>query len=212
MNLPRHMLVSAIIAAAAVAGCSSAASSAPVTAAPASAAPASAGAGGTIVEAKTVGNFPNILIASQGAKDNLGEDKSGFTLYYFTKDAKGGGTSACTGKCYASWPALVVPDGTTPTAGAGVTGTLGTIKRADDGKAQVTLNGQPLYYFSKDTAAGQSNGYYPGWGVVNADGSLVAPPSAPPASPAASASGPAPSASGPAPSASSPAASAKRSY
>jgi predicted lipoprotein with Yx(FWY)xxD motif len=195
MNLRGSMLIGAIVAAATLAGCSAAASSAPITAPPASAAPASAGAGGTIVEAKTVGNFPNILIASQGAKDNLGNDKSGFTLYYFTKDTKGGGTSACTDKCYAIWPALVVPDGTTPTAGAGVTGTVGTIKRADDGKTQVTLNGQPLYFFSKDAAGGQSNGYYPGWGVVNADGSLVSPPSAAPASPAASASVPAASGS-----------------
>ncbi|HEY5629365.1 MAG TPA: hypothetical protein VIR16_07640, partial [Candidatus Limnocylindrales bacterium] len=139
--------------------------------------------------------FSSVLVASQGAKDNLGEDKSGFTLYYFTKDATGSGTSACTAKCYGIWPALVVPDGTTPTAGPGVTGTLGTIKRADDGKLQVTLNGQPLYFFSKDTALGQSNGYYPGWGVVNADGSLVPPPSAPPASAAAPASSPAQSGS-----------------
>jgi predicted lipoprotein with Yx(FWY)xxD motif len=200
MNLRRYTLVSAIIAAAAVASCSSAASLAPVTAAPASAAPASAapasaGAGGAVVEAKTVGNFPNILLASQGAKDTLGEDKSGFTLYYFTKDTKSSGATACTDKCATIWPALVVPDGTTPTAGAGVTGTLGTFKRAD-GMTQVTLNGQPLYFFSKDTAAGQTNGYYPSWGLVNADGSLVAPPSAAPASPAASAAGsPAPSGS-----------------
>jgi predicted lipoprotein with Yx(FWY)xxD motif len=185
----RFMAVPMLGLAVLLAACSSgtaATATPPASVAPASAAPSTAAAGGATVDAKTVGNFPNIVIAGQGAKDNLGADKSGFTLYYFTKDTKDSGTSACSDKCYANWPALVVPDGTTPAAGTGVTGTLGTIKRADDGKTQVTLNGLPLYYFAKDTAAGQTNGYYPGWGVVNADGSVVAPPSPPPASPAAS--------------------------
>ncbi len=39
-----------------------------------------------------------------------------------------------------------------------MTGALATIKRTDDGKAQVTYNGIPLYYFSKDAKAGDVNG------------------------------------------------------
>jgi len=161
---------------------------APVTAAPATAAPASAAAGGAAIEAKAVGNFPNILVAGQGMQDNLGADKSGFTVYYFTKDTKDSGASVCTDKCLANWPAVIVPSGTTPTAGTGVTGTLGTITRTDTGATQVTVNGLPIYYFIKDKAAGDTFGYYPLWGVVNADGTTVAPPSPAPASPSPGAS------------------------
>jgi len=45
----------------------------------------------------------------------------------------------------------------TPSLGAGVTGTLGTIKRSD-GTAQATYNGHPLYTYVGDTAPGQAFG------------------------------------------------------
>jgi hypothetical protein len=47
-----------------------------------------------------------------------------------------------------------------------VTGTLGTITRADNGAVQVTYNGLPLYFFSKDTKPGDTNGFYPNWNLV----------------------------------------------
>ena len=43
------------------------------------------------------------------------------------------------------------------TAGAGVTGKLGTIKRSD-GSTQATFNGHPLYTYVGDTAPGQAKG------------------------------------------------------
>ena len=65
--------------------------------------------------------------------------------------------STCTsGQCAATWPALK-GDGSTVTAGTGVTGTFGTTTWAD-GTKQVTHNGQPLYYYSGDSAAGDANG------------------------------------------------------
>jgi predicted lipoprotein with Yx(FWY)xxD motif len=88
------------------------------------------------------------------------------TVYTFTHDTKGSGTSACTAGCLQRWPALTVPSGTTPTAGDGVTGTLGTITRPDDGSTQVTYNGLPLYFFSGDAAPGDANGVYPNWEAV----------------------------------------------
>ena len=45
----------------------------------------------------------------------------------------------------------------TVTAGDGVTGTFGTVKR-DDGTTQVTYAGAPIYYFAKDTKAGDVTG------------------------------------------------------
>ncbi len=82
--------------------------------------------------------------------------KDGKALYIFTPDT--GNTSSCTGDCATNWPPLVVTAIGDVAAGTGVTGALATITR-DDGSLQVTLGGQPLYYFKNDTAAGQTNGH-----------------------------------------------------
>ncbi len=108
------------------------------------------------VNAAVVGSRGTILVAGS----------NGMTLYIFTHDVKDSGTSACTGTCLTTWPALTVAAGETPTAGDGVTGTLGTITRPDDGSLQVTYNGLPLYFFANDSAPGDSNGVYTNWEVV----------------------------------------------
>src|SRR5579883_2806860 len=60
--------------------------------------------------------------------------------------------------CAATWPALVVRAGTKVTAGPGVSPRLvGTIAAAH-GLRQVTYAGYPLYRFSGDRAAGETNG------------------------------------------------------
>jgi predicted lipoprotein with Yx(FWY)xxD motif len=79
---------------------------------------------------------------------------SGKSVYLWAKDGKN--MSACSGACAGAWPP--VPATGTVTAGSGVTASdLGTIKRSD-GTKQVTYDGHPLYYFSGDSAAGQTNG------------------------------------------------------
>lgn len=78
----------------------------------------------------------------------------GMTLYIFKADTDG--TSTCTGGCAGTWPAFV-GDGSQVNAGDGVSGTFGTTTRAD-GTTQITHGGQPLYYYSGDKAAGDSNG------------------------------------------------------
>jgi predicted lipoprotein with Yx(FWY)xxD motif len=88
------------------------------------------------------------------------------TVYVFTQDVKDSGKSNCTDACLATWPALTVAAGETPTGGSGVTGTLGTITRADDGTLQVTYNGKPLYFFTNDHAPGDLNGVYENWETV----------------------------------------------
>jgi predicted lipoprotein with Yx(FWY)xxD motif len=77
------------------------------------------------------------------------------TLYILTTDTNN--SSTCTsGVCAATWPAFK-GDGSQVQAGAGVTGTFGTATWPD-GTKQVTHNGQPVYYYSGDSAAGDSNG------------------------------------------------------
>jgi len=101
--------------------------------------PAAASAGGTTLTAKTIGG-KQVLVNAQG-----------FTLYWFAPDTAT--TSKCTGSCATYWPPVKGP----ATAGAGVTGTLGTITRPD-GTTQATYNGHPLYTYAADTAPGQDKG------------------------------------------------------
>lgn len=154
-------LVAALVGACSSSGSTAAppasvAASEAASAAPSASAAGSAAASGNTVEAKSVGTIGTVLVAGS----------NGMTVYTFTKDTKDSGTSACTGGCLAKWPALTVPAGSTPVAGAGVTGKLGTITRADDGTLQVTYNGLPLYFFVNDKAPGDANGVYPNWEAV----------------------------------------------
>jgi predicted lipoprotein with Yx(FWY)xxD motif len=96
-------------------------------------------------------------------------DGKGMTLYLFTKDAPK--TSACTGQCLVNWPPLLG----VPTAGAGVDDSkLGSFTRAD-GRVQATYNGWPLYYWIKDTKAGDTTGQKVQgvWFVLNRDGEAI---------------------------------------
>jgi predicted lipoprotein with Yx(FWY)xxD motif len=87
------------------------------------------------------------------ALGNFLVDDKGMTLYTFKNDTSG--VSNCNGGCATAWPPLSAQ--ASPTAGTGVMGTFALIKRSD-GTMQVTYNGMPLYYFSGDKAAGDTNG------------------------------------------------------
>jgi len=84
----------------------------------------------------------------------------GFAVYSFAPDTMT--KSDCNGACAAAWPPVKGP----ATAGAGLTGKLGTIKRSD-GSTQATYNGHPLYTFVMDTGPGTDTG-----NGVNAFGGL----------------------------------------
>ena len=74
----------------------------------------------------------------------------GFTLYSFAPDTPT--KSNCNGTCAQNWPPV-----TGPATASGVTGTFGTIKRAD-GSIQASFDGHPMYTFVGDTAPGQAKG------------------------------------------------------
>lgn len=82
-------------------------------------------------------------------------DANGKSLYIRTTDSAN--TTTCTGGCATAWPPLALQAGQTVQAGTGLTGTLASFMRPD-GSTQVTLNGMPLYFYSGDTSAGQTNG------------------------------------------------------
>jgi predicted lipoprotein with Yx(FWY)xxD motif len=81
-------------------------------------------------------------------------DGSGRTLYLFELDK--GTSSTCYGPCAQAWPPLLTTGG--PSAGTGANAaSLGTTTR-NDGKAEVTYHGHPLYYYVGDTKAGDTTG------------------------------------------------------
>jgi predicted lipoprotein with Yx(FWY)xxD motif len=81
----------------------------------------------------------------------------GMTVYLFTNDEQGAGTSACSGDCLTNWPPVTVADAADLVKGVNLHGELGTITR-DDGTLQVTYDGWPLYYFANDAAPGDTTG------------------------------------------------------
>jgi len=95
----------------------------------------------------------DVSVSHTAAGDALA-GAGGMTLYIFKSDTDG--TSTCTGGCSDTWPPFL-GDGSQVKAGDGVGGTFGTTTRADGG-TQITHGGQPLYYYSGDKAAGDSNG------------------------------------------------------
>jgi predicted lipoprotein with Yx(FWY)xxD motif len=91
----------------------------------------------------------------QSQLGNILTDNKGWALYTFANDTVG--RSNCTGNCAKTWQPFIVADGVKPLADSMVAGDLGVIKRSD-GQFQVTYNGIPLYYYSKDAAASDVNG------------------------------------------------------
>ena len=99
-------------------------------------------------------------------------DQNGWTLYAFLNDNNG--PSTCYGTCATFWPPLLTNG--LPVAGSGINqGLLGTTMR-NDGTTQVTYNGWPLYYWSKDTGPGDMRGQWIAntWFALNADGTFNA--------------------------------------
>jgi predicted lipoprotein with Yx(FWY)xxD motif len=100
---------------------------------------ASVTAGAQLLKARPIGGMEVLTNAS------------GLTLYSFAPDTPS--RSACYGSCAAYWPP--VPGNVS--AGPGVTGAIGSIKRTG-GSTQATYDGHPLYTYIGDSAPGQDSG------------------------------------------------------
>lgn len=107
-------------------------------------------AAGTAGSSSTVASGHSLKVVRIGGASVLANAK-GFTLYWFAPDTAT--KSVCNGSCAAYWPPVKGP----VTAGPGIPGKLGTIKRAD-GSAQATYDGHPLYTYVGDSAPGQAHG------------------------------------------------------
>jgi predicted lipoprotein with Yx(FWY)xxD motif len=64
-------------------------------------------------------------------------------------------TSSTSTNCWAFWPPVSVNSAKGLSAQAGVTGKLGTFR--NHGTLQLTLNGDPLYYFTPDIMSGKKS-------------------------------------------------------
>ena len=76
-------------------------------------------------------------------------DDDGHSLYVYERDPAG--SSVCTGQCASKWPPVAAPQD------AHRIGDWIPIRRPD-GTLQWAYKGKPVYTFSGDTAAGQTNG------------------------------------------------------
>ena len=127
---------------------------------------------------------PTVAVGNSGL-GNILIDSQGRTVYMFGADS--GTTSACTGACAAAWPPVQATG--TPTAGNGANTALVATTSRSDGTSQVTYNGHPLYTFSGDNQAGDTNGegrvaFGGTWSALSPAGDPISAPASSPPPPA----------------------------
>ena len=167
MNKQWGVGFSALALAVALAGCGGSpgttspttGASPPVTSVPA---PGATTAAAADVELKTASSTAGQIVV----------DADGKSVYFFTKDVKDSGTSACKGACVAAWPAVTTTSDSPKVEG--VSGTIGTVKTAD-GSKQITINGLPIYYFAQDKEPGDilGQGVMDVWYLVSPAGDMI---------------------------------------
>lgn len=79
---------------------------------------------------------------------------TGWSLYIYDHDTPN--VSVCLEQCAEQWPPLTI-DGTDPVPHPELAGDVAAFVRPD-GRRQVSLNGQPLYFYSGDSAPGETRG------------------------------------------------------
>jgi len=76
---------------------------------------------------------------------------NGMTLYTFDRDKAASGKSVCNAQCAVLWPPMLA-------SATDVASGNFTIITRDDGAKQWAFKGEPVYYWSKDTKAGDMTG------------------------------------------------------
>jgi len=179
---PSKLLLAAFAITAIVAACSSsgggAATTAPSAAAPSAsaseAAPSASASESASASASAASGGAIQLKLTTGALGTFITDGTGKTLYMFTPD-DGQAAPTCNDQCAASWPALTASAASDVTVGDGLDQSKIKLEARADGTQQVVYGDYPLYYFAKDSAAGQTNGQGVGskWYVVGNDGEPI---------------------------------------
>ena len=111
----------------------------------------------------------NVKIASSGMGDVL-SDGQGRVFYLSTPD--GTGAATCVDACAAAWPPVLTEGGVVADAA------VSKLKLGSTGQGaseQLTIEGQPVYFFASDTEPGSASGQAAGgkWFVLNTDGVAV---------------------------------------
>jgi predicted lipoprotein with Yx(FWY)xxD motif len=127
---------------------------------------ATAGYGGSTAPSSQSG--PATISVRASSLGQILVDGSGKSLYLFEADS--GTKSTCSNACAQAWPPLT-------TSGAPKAAGAASLSRSD-GTTQVTYSGHPLYYFSGDAKAGDTNGegstaFGAGWDVLSPTGTKV---------------------------------------
>jgi predicted lipoprotein with Yx(FWY)xxD motif len=101
-----------------------------------------------VISAQNIGKFGKVLISN------------GTALYVLTPSA-----TACGSKCLKIWPAVSLPAQVkSAKAGSGVQASKLGVTSGPGGIRQVTYNGQPLYWFYKDTKGHVKGNITDQWG------------------------------------------------
>lgn len=114
---------------------------------------------------------PTVNVATDPSLGQYLVDGKGMTLYIYTRDTAD--KSNCTGDCLVAWPPVLTQGN--PIFGPGTDDSkIGSALLAD-GARIVTYNHMPLYYYVKDTKAGDITGQGVGsvWYVINPDGDII---------------------------------------
>lgn len=169
-SIRRSVFLAAVVIALAAIGCGGGTGNGPTTPAPGSGGTGGGGGspygGGTLPGNGTDGGTgappsggTNVNLASSASLGGYLATADGRTLYYFGLDVPAAGqqpaVSNCSGSCLAVWPIFNV--GTASPATGLNASDFGELARPD-GTMQTTYKGWPLYVFSGDAQAGETNG------------------------------------------------------